>query len=58
MPDLWLIRLDGPEVEVLHNGRWFAGADDLDDALGIVNGQRAREVTIDDQGYQTRRTLW
>lgn len=40
-PERWEVYVDGDVVEVYRNGGWFAEADDLDDAIGILQGQRA-----------------
>jgi len=56
--DTWQINNDGDRVIVIRNGAWFADASDVDDAVGICQGQRAREATIDDLGYIEHRRLW
>ena len=52
----WRIEItSGPQgedvVEVLRNGAWFSDADDIDDAIGVLNGQRATSVTVVQYGY-------
>ena len=58
----WRIEItSGPQgedvVEVLRNGAWFSDADDIDDAIGILNGQRATSVAVVQHGYTQEVTL-
>lgn len=55
--DRWEIVNDGEHVEVRRNGVWFSDADDVYDAIGICQGQRATEVDVDDDGHRYRRSL-
>lgn len=53
----WSIEIDGDHVEVHRRGAWYSDADDLDDAIGILQGQRATSVAINDNGYLSWRRL-
>jgi len=55
-PTEWGINIEGDLVEVWRHGAWFSDAYDLDDAIGILGGQRASEYTLNDNGrVETRR---
>lgn len=45
-PERWEIYADGDVVEVHRDGRWFADAEDINDAIGILQGQRVRRYLL------------
>ncbi len=57
----WTVRVEdghsGQSVEVWLSDRWFADAEDLDDAEDILIGQRASSYVLDENGYTSERTL-